>query len=338
MGAVQSSGLGERQEKAEEVGRCMLAMFCTKYLSVYAEQLVQQLKSELESADSLLAGSTSQLILQPETRKRTVLPPVYEGWLTKLGAVRKSWKRRWFVISSDPACTISYYSNPRDRQPKGEMILQGYEVRPDCFKNEKNLCIELYHRTRRCLYVYADNHEDYKQWICIFEEVCRKARYQLHPDPLRAIAFNTAYKATRMMLENTMHREPEGSEAEALVDLVCERVDRIVLGDTFLEDNSRHNLAGKLSIFTNKSEPGAPLGDVVGLRILTATVCTRARVCVEFVVATAQSCVVPALQSLHERADFLRLNLKAELKLVWSEFIRIEGELNERIAEVRCNC
>ena len=97
-------------------------------------------------------------------------PPLYSGWLTKLGAVRKSWKRRWFVIS--PEYGMTYYAGTDTRgAPKGEMVLQGYEVRADCFKAEKDLCIELYHQRRRCFYVYADTVEEYEQWIQILKEV-----------------------------------------------------------------------------------------------------------------------------------------------------------------------
>lgn len=97
-------------------------------------------------------------------------PPLYSGWLTKLGAVRKSWKRRWFVVSPDYG--MAYYAGSDTRgAPKGEMMLQGYEVRADCFKAEKDLCIELYHQKRRCFYVYANTVEEYEQWIPMLKEV-----------------------------------------------------------------------------------------------------------------------------------------------------------------------
>ena len=166
-------------------------------------------------------------------------------------------KRRWFAVTPD--YTMYYYANTGDRQPKGEMHLQSYEVRPDCFKGEKDLCIELYHATRRCFYVFADSREDYEQWIPILKEVCRKSRFLLHPDPLRRRAFDvacayhhtvpphkphahacilvhdTSRKLTAMaaqrhpvaetqrMMEDDTDRLPEVSEADALVELICDR-------------------------------------------------------------------------------------------------------------------
>ncbi len=71
-----------------------------------------------------------------------------------------------------PDYGMKYYAGADTRgAPKGEMVLQGYEVRADCFKAEKELCIELYNQKRRCFYVYADNVEEYEQWIPILKEV-----------------------------------------------------------------------------------------------------------------------------------------------------------------------
>jgi hypothetical protein len=225
--------------------------------------------------------------------------------------VRRSWKRRWFVVEGGPDYRVSYFKSPGDRQPKGGLILQGYEVRPDCFKSEKDLCIELYHRSRRCFYVFADTREGYAQWIPILKEVCRSARHELHPDPLCVRAFNVAYGATQLLMEDHTNRPPEVSETDALVELVCDRIDHIVLGDAFLaeQDSSHIKMSRRrFASFTSK----------------------------KFVVATVLHAVVPTLQSVHDQADYLRHRLKAELRTVWPEFTRAEDEFNERIEEVRC--
>lgn len=71
-----------------------------------------------------------------------------------------------------PDYSMAYYAGSDTRgAPKGEMMLQGYEVRADCFKAEKDLCIELYHQKRRCFYVYANTVEEYEQWIPMLKEV-----------------------------------------------------------------------------------------------------------------------------------------------------------------------
>ena len=91
-------------------------------------------------------------------------------------------------------------------------------MRADCFKAEKDLCIELYHRKRRCFYVFADDREDYEQWMPILKEACRKARYPMHPDAVRARVFDVAFKATQEMMEVPTDRLPEVSEADALTE------------------------------------------------------------------------------------------------------------------------
>lgn len=161
--------------------------------------LSQELNSEAEATDGLLAGSVNQLKSRPVRLVAAALvpsalprgdpelvrvctpvlqvsatqappPPLYSGWLTKCGAVRKTWKRRWFVVSPD--YSVAYYAGSDNRgAPKGELVLQGYEVRADCFRSDRDLCIELYHRKRRCYYVCAGSAEEYEQWMPILKEV-----------------------------------------------------------------------------------------------------------------------------------------------------------------------
>ena len=306
----------DRQEKIDEISRSIMRSFQREYLAEYSGMLVAKIKSDVEATDGLLAGSQSLNKLQDRTAARVGADvPLYGGWLTKLGAVRKNWKRRWFAISPD--YTVAYYANERDRQPRGSMMMQGYEVRPDCFKGEKDFCIELHHRSRRCFYVYADSREDYEQWIPILKEVCRKSRFRMHPDPLRARAFDAAFKSTQRTMEDDTDRMPELSEREALVQLICDRIDAVVLSDTdFFADSGQIRSATAAS----------------GLHLSRRFASFTSK---KLVLATVLSVVGATLQAVHETADHLRRRLKPDLRSVWPEFTRLEDELNERIEEVR---
>ena len=235
--------------------------------------------------------------------------PLFCGWLTKLGAVRKNWKRRWFVVSPD--YSVAYYAGSRDNRgaAKGELILQGYEVRADCFKAEKDLCIELYHRKRRCFYVFADNREDYEQWMPILKEACRKARYPMHPDAVRARVFDVAFKATQEMMEVPTDRLPEVSEADALTELVCDMIHHIVLTDAFADDPHSSQHSSRFASLTSKTVLAKRIEMKVGAEVATA------------------------LQAINDEAEHLRRRVKPQLRACWPAFARAQDDLNERIEE-----
>ena len=89
-----------------------------------------------------------------------------------------------------PDYSVAYYAGSDNRgAPKGELVLQGYEVRADCFRSDRDLCIELYHRKRRCYYVCAGSAEEYEQWMPILKEVraSKRALTQVCPHVLHRV-------------------------------------------------------------------------------------------------------------------------------------------------------
>ena len=58
-------------------------------------------------------------MLQRSATKSGAARPVWEGWLTKQGAVRRNWKRRWCIL--DEAGVIRYYK-PSEYIPRGLVI------------------------------------------------------------------------------------------------------------------------------------------------------------------------------------------------------------------------
>ena len=53
----------------------------------------------------------------------------HEGWLTKLGQVFKTWKRRYFVLElSRERRVLKYYRDIEQDVPSGEMLLTEYTV------------------------------------------------------------------------------------------------------------------------------------------------------------------------------------------------------------------
>lgn len=84
-----------------------------------------------------------------------------EGYLTKLGQIRKSWKNRWFVLRSS---TLSYYKTKDSRRPIDRLDLtKALSVEYDSSK-QKNHCFSVQF-THRTYFLYATCAEDRDQWV-----------------------------------------------------------------------------------------------------------------------------------------------------------------------------
>eukprot|EP00053_Salpingoeca_punica_P009874 m.88844 g.88844 ORF g.88844 m.88844 type:complete len:278 (+) comp15204_c0_seq1:234-1067(+) len=87
-----------------------------------------------------------------------------EGWLTKLGRVKKNWKMRWFVLEKN---ILSYYKAPGASKPCGEVINMA-----DCvavqreFLPDLKFCFSVRTSTRTLL-MYSDSQEATDSWISI---------------------------------------------------------------------------------------------------------------------------------------------------------------------------
>lgn len=56
--------------------------------------------------------------------------PLKQDFMVKLGAVRKNWKKRWFVAYNEADnFTIKYFATKAMKKEKGEISLCGYEIR-----------------------------------------------------------------------------------------------------------------------------------------------------------------------------------------------------------------
>jgi hypothetical protein len=103
---------------------------------------------------------------------------VKEGWLTKEGAVRKSWRRRWFILYDSRI--LSYYTNERLlSSPKGNIdistataivprYLTGSGSWPSSSTEERSFGIVTPSRTFR---VFADTESESREWKKTLEEM-----------------------------------------------------------------------------------------------------------------------------------------------------------------------
>ena len=88
------------------------------------------------------------------------------GYLQKEGDVWRTWKRRYFVLSSQ---LLSYYSDRDATTPKGHIQLQGAEVRVSQRSDRSGWLFEVYRdeaeTQHRVYYLQADSEVERDEWI-----------------------------------------------------------------------------------------------------------------------------------------------------------------------------
>jgi glutaminase len=93
-----------------------------------------------------------------------------QGWLTKQGHRRKSWKRRWFVLWSRQQ--ISYHSSP-DAPPKGTISLDNAALSLDARASGRENCFGVFvsgysasgHSERRLYLICAETPDEVSEWV-----------------------------------------------------------------------------------------------------------------------------------------------------------------------------
>lgn len=185
------------------------------YLIALAANLTKQIRKEKESAGA--EDYKRQLLEDPDPPKSAQK----EGWLTKQGAIRKNWKRRYCIIHPD--YTFTYHEAPEAKdKPKGTINFRGYWV-GDC--REKPLTIEMYHSYRRKWYFTCDTEEEYKQWKEALGLCTRYAPPLMSTDDLLRKTYQNAYlKCWALYWGWSSRFYADGTEPEMLSDLMMRQV------------------------------------------------------------------------------------------------------------------
>jgi len=100
------------------------------------------------------------------------------GYLTKLGAKIKNWKRRWCILTKDGK--LFYYKNKTSEYIK-EVPIKGVEIRDCPFKEKKkDFCWKILTR-KRVWFFYADNEVDQIRWLKALEIAGGKMKIKKSP-------------------------------------------------------------------------------------------------------------------------------------------------------------
>ena len=117
---------------------------------------------DTDSVESIKDG----LFVDPSTGKQINLAQTLafssrEGYLTKLGQIRKSWRVRWFVLKNG---MLSYYKTKQSQKPIKTLTMSDVVAVEYDNSKKKDHCFRVDFASRS-LYVYANSIEDCQQWV-----------------------------------------------------------------------------------------------------------------------------------------------------------------------------
>eukprot|EP01110_Echinostelium_bisporum_P013283 TRINITY_DN876_c0_g1_i1.p1 TRINITY_DN876_c0_g1~~TRINITY_DN876_c0_g1_i1.p1 ORF type:complete len:563 (-),score=262.92 TRINITY_DN876_c0_g1_i1:213-1901(-) len=222
--------------------------FTIQYTKAYVLALVKMIKEETQAEPK---------DWHLEKRPTDDMVDHKVGFLTKEGAVRKNWKKRWFVVR--PNYTVDYYESEAESQKpkgkkKGTMGLAGYYVVDDPnqgtlvrlkrlaekmgvdFSNLPKpkeyppLTFELYHSRRRCYYIQAANKEEFDDWVAEFRKVCWRAYGLTIDERCHQEAFPVAVRKTRWELGRWGWYGGYGSEEQIMCDMISDELEYEIMG------------------------------------------------------------------------------------------------------------
>ena len=126
------------------------------YTDVVHHAVTNMIDSDSDSFDSVPESGNNN-----HTMSKTVAVSSREGYLTKQGRIRKSWRVRWFVLRN---YHLSYYKTKQSQKPISMLnLLEASNVDYDDTKH-KEFCFRL-EFNKRTYYFYANSIEDREQWV-----------------------------------------------------------------------------------------------------------------------------------------------------------------------------
>ena len=127
------------------------------YTDVVHHAVTHMLDSSSETEDDSVGEFSHSGIV----REKTLAVASKEGYLTKLGRIRKTWRVRWFTLRNQHFC---YYKTKQSPKPLGTMdMTRARTVEYDNSK-QKDFCFRIAF-PYRTYYFYANSAEDSQQWV-----------------------------------------------------------------------------------------------------------------------------------------------------------------------------
>lgn len=204
-----------------------------KAMAVSALRLHQRAHDEELAGVEKVANKEGFLLERPPLASE----PMERGWVTKLGEIKKTWKRRFFVATEEADnFVVFYFEKDRDAgtaaKAKGSIYPCGYIVSvlsPEEDTKDKDagafgLKLEPLDR-KRTWYLRFDSEETRQTWKQVLQYASLKCEAPLSDDPLLADAFREAYRRTRRQMGLRGYYRLDRCERDQLIVLasqVCE--------------------------------------------------------------------------------------------------------------------
>jgi len=246
---------GATKDEIVNLVKAVCATFTTQYTKAYVLELIKLKEEEAQEEKP-----DYKLLERPEDTS-----DLKAGYLTKQGGLFKSWKKRWFVVRYN--YFVDYFAdekaaNAAKPKPKGTMNLAGYHVVADpndgIIKRLKALAekmgidvndipkpkeypplvFEVHHYRRRCWFIQAENDQEKKDWIEMFETCCRRAWGLRDQERVHKAAFYEAIRRTRWELGRWGWWSWGGSEEQIISDLISAELEYATMGKIYSKISS----------------------------------------------------------------------------------------------------
>eukprot|EP00179_Madagascaria_erythrocladioides_P022304 CAMPEP_0198338038 /NCGR_PEP_ID=MMETSP1450-20131203/32457_1 /TAXON_ID=753684 ORGANISM="Madagascaria erythrocladiodes, Strain CCMP3234" /NCGR_SAMPLE_ID=MMETSP1450 /ASSEMBLY_ACC=CAM_ASM_001115 /LENGTH=563 /DNA_ID=CAMNT_0044042893 /DNA_START=71 /DNA_END=1759 /DNA_ORIENTATION=+ len=235
------------KDKAAEIIKKVVERFGPAYSKHYVLAIAQA-----KMAEQLAKPEKFMLEQRPPPDDKS--PPLMTGYLMKEGAVRKNWKKRYFVVK--PNFEIDYYEKDNMKKKKGTIQPVGFRVHTDLgntfVERAKALAekvgidvdklpkpktypegtVELYHPRRRCWYVKLDDEKTRDDWIKAFRTCCLNCPDLTIDDEYHEVAFPKAMRELRWSLGRCGWYS-KGNEQQVLSETISEELEWEVMGDVY---------------------------------------------------------------------------------------------------------
>jgi hypothetical protein len=238
---------GQTRDEIAQLIKSVSVTFTTKYVKHYTLALVKKIEEDAQETPP-----PWQLM-----EREAPTDDIKAGYLTKEGGIRKSWKKRWFIVHHNHV--VDYYADEKASQgakakAKGTMSLAGYHVVENIgdslLQQTKDLAekmgmdvselpkpktypdftFEVHHSRRRCWFIQAANQQEKDEWVEMFKTCCRNAWGLRNQDPVHVKAFGKAVRDTRWELGRWGWWSWGGSEEQVISDIISDELDWQIMG------------------------------------------------------------------------------------------------------------
>jgi len=327
MGVALSNPVdGGTKQEIQDLIKAVLGTFTVQYTKAYTIAMIKQAMDEAKEEAMTPTEEDYELQQRPEWKEN-----LKSGYLLKEGGIRKSWKKRYFVVR--PNYSVDYYVSEEEAKKekgkkKGTMGLCNYYVVTDVndgiLKKLKDLAekmgmnfddlpkpkeyppltFELHHYRRRCFFLQAEKEEDFKDWVAQFRTVCWRSHSLTIDEHCHQIAFPEAIRQTRYKLGRWGWYSWGGSEVQILSDLISDELDYVVMGKIY--------------------------GKIQGPWIVRQKIRQQVLKGIDSLVTAA---VTPGWAAMQKAVEALRPKIEPKLKELVGPIGKAQGELLEKIKQ-----